>query len=136
MCDISKASSQHVLVVEDNPVLRHHLFTLLDQEGINCILVKNEVEALKQDFNSVNAVVADIDLSEAGGDLKGGILLVKGLAEREIHLPIILVSCTPPEKINGSYESLEESQVCEILDRNSPSFREDLIKCLHKVLED
>jgi len=135
MCDMSESPVQRVLVVEDNPVLRRHLFSLLDQEGIACILVKNEDEALEQDFRGVNAVVADIDLSEAGGDLQGGILMVKGLAEREIHIPIILISCTPPVNVDGSYGSIKESQVFAILDRNNPFFRKDLMRCLHEVLE-
>jgi CheY-like chemotaxis protein len=132
---MSELSMQRVLVVEDNPDLRRHLFLLLDQEGISCILVKNEDNALQQDLHGVNAIVADIDLSEAGGDLQGGILLAKGLAEREIHIPIILISCTPPERINGSYRLMEESHVCAILDRNNPFFRKDLIKHLNEVLE-
>lgn len=135
MCDVPESPVQQVLVVEDNPVLRRHLFSLLDEEGIRCILVKNEDEALQQDFSGVNAVVADIDLSEAGGDLHGGILLVRGLVERGIHKPIILVSCTPPENINGSHGLIEELHVRAILDRNGPFFRRDLMKLLRKVLE-
>jgi CheY-like chemotaxis protein len=136
MCDVSESSTQGVLVVEDNPDLRRHLSTLLGQQGIHCILVKNEDEAFQQDLHVLSAIVADIDLSEAGGDPQGGILLAKGLAEKQIHIPIILVSCTPPEKINGSDRPMEGSQVYAILDRNSDSFREDLVKHLHEVLED
>ena len=135
MCDTPESHMRHILIVEDNPVLRRHLLSLLDQEGIGCILAKNEDEALEQDFSCVNAVVADVDLSEAGGDLRGGILLVEGLAERKIHVPVILISCTPPENINGSCGLIEGSQVRSILDRNDPFFRRDLISLLRKVLK-
>ena len=124
-----------VLIVEDNPDLRRQLRDLLQGRGITCVTAKNEDEAIEKASCELDAIVADIDLSEAGGDACGGILLAEHLAEQAIRIPIILISYNSqlflPVKGSPEYqEKVSSLGVRAVLDRNSEAFREELVNSL------
>lgn len=125
-----------VLIVEDNPELSRQLGHLLERHGMACITAENESDAI-QKASQVDAIVADIDLSEAGGDERGGIRLAERLAQQGSRLPIILISYTPwvflPPKESPEYRDLTDRLgVGAVLDRNQETFREELIDCLRR----
>ena len=59
---------------------------------MTCVTAENEGEAMEKASGEFGAIVADIDLSEAGGDACGGILLAERLAAKGMRIPIILIS--------------------------------------------
>ena len=84
---------------------------------------------------ALRTIIADIDLSDAGGNRCGGILLAEQLAEKNRRIPIILISHTPsyyfPSKDSPEFRKMrEELCIHSILDRLEASFHEDLIKAL------
>jgi hypothetical protein len=87
--------------------------------------------------SSLRAIIADINLSEAGGNRLGGIDLAKQLAESKWRIPIILISHDPwgylPKNSPELGKIREEYCIHSILDRNDPSFYEELIKSLRKA---
>lgn len=124
-----------VLIVEDNPDLRRHLCHFLEQSGVVCFAVKNEDEAMDRASCEFGAIVADIDLSEAGGGARGGIILAERLAATGMQIPIILISYNAqlflPLKGSPEYnEKVNSLGVRAVLDRNSDTFREELVKSL------
>lgn len=127
-----------ILIVEDNQILRRQLNTLLTNEGLSCILAKNENEAMENFSKDIQAVVADIELSEAGGGAEGGIELAKRLAVEEWDTPVFLISQTPNKHVSpGSERYSEITQNChiiEIMDRTKEDFRKNLVKKLKKIL--
>jgi len=135
--DDSGLQALYVLVVEDNPDLRKHLIILLEQHGINCVLAKNEYEAARILSPQPDMIIADIDLSEAGGDVRGGIVLAENLQQMGLRIPIILVSYDPwfslPQSGSSEFRDLKDKLcVFSVLDRNQDSFKEDLIACVRK----
>ena len=127
-----------VLVVEDNVVLRRHLSQILAENGFSSDLVRNENDAVKRVSTTLRAIIADINLSEAGGDLRGGIFLAKQLAEMKRRIPIILISHDPwyylPPKGSHELSKMQEDYcIHSILDRNDPSFYDALVKSLRKA---
>lgn len=128
-----------VLVVEDKPVLRRQLSRLLAEHGFSSDLVRNENEAVKQVSTALRAIIADIDLGDAGGDRSGGILLAERLAEMKWRIPIILISYDPlyyfPSKDSPKLRKLQKDCcVHSILDRNDSSFLDELVKSLRKAI--
>ncbi len=124
-----------VLIVEDNPNLRRHLRHLLEQNGVVCSAAENEDEAMERVSDEFGAIVADIDLSEAGGDARGGIILAERLAAKEMQIPIILISYNAqlslPVKGSPEYnDRVSGLGVRTLLDRNSDTFREELVNSL------
>jgi len=98
----------------------------------------NENEAMKALGERISAVIADIDLSEAGGSEDGGIRLAEQLAERGIRMPIILFSYAPgdhlPPWTARNTERHSQLGIHAFLDRNSDTFLDDLVEQL-KALE-
>lgn len=130
--------TQRVLVVEDNPILRRHLSQVLAEKGFSSDVVQNENEAVKRVSTTLRAIIADINLSEAGGNLRGGILLAEQLAQMKWRIPIILISHDPwyylPPKDSSNLRDMQEDYcIHSILDRNDPSFYNELVKSLRKA---
>ena len=127
-----------ILVVEDNPVLRRHLSKVLAAKGFSSDLVRNENEAVKRVSTTLRVIIADINLSEAGGHVCGGIRLAERLAEMKWRIPIILISADPwyylPCKDSTELRKMQEDYcVHSILDRNDPLCYDELVKSLRKV---
>ncbi|MEI7867220.1 MAG: TIR domain-containing protein [Candidatus Methylumidiphilus sp.] len=127
----------NILVVEDNPIFRKHLSKVLTENKFICELVKNENEAVDRLSSTLLTIVADINLSESGGSLTGGILLAEKLEDRKI--PIILISHDPwyylPDKNSQMFKKMQEKlNIALVLDRNSDKFYEELIKTLKKTI--
>jgi len=130
--------TQRVLVVEDDPVLRRHLAQVLADNGFSSDLVRNENEAVKRVSTTLRAIITDINLSEAGGDIRGGIFLAEQLAHMELRIPTILISYDPwyylpPENSPKFLKMKEDYCLHAILDRNDPSFNDELVKSLRKA---
>ena len=127
-----------MLVVEDNPNLRINLSKKLTDSGFICELVQNENEAMDKLSSTLRAIVADINLSEAGGSIAGGILLAEKLEGRKI--PIILISHDPwyylPDKDSQQFKKMQEDQsIVSVIDRNKgEEFYEELIRTLKKTI--
>jgi len=126
-----------ILIVEDTPNLRINLSKKLTDSGFICELVQNENEAMDKLSSTLRIIVADINLSEAGGSLTGGIRLAEKLEGRKI--PIILISHDPwyylPEKDSQEFKNLQEDlNIVSVLDRNSDTFYDELIKTLKKTI--
>ena len=140
---LPESKSPWVLVVEDNPDLRRHLSYVLQDGGIACVLVPNENAALDKLLqpgatDEIVAIVADINLSEAGGDVRGGILLAERLTQKQVQILIVLISYDPwiylPAKDSLEFRDLANRvRVHSVLDRNSDSFNQELIQCLRRV---
>lgn len=129
-----------VLIVEDNPILQRQLKAFLTQKGLTWIFTNNENEAMEKLTHEVQVVVADIDLSEAGGEPDGGIKLSKRLSEEGWKIPVILISQTPlahfPAPNNPDYITITHRyNIHSIMDRNDISFREDLTKKILEILD-
>jgi CheY-like chemotaxis protein len=127
----------NILVVEDNLNLRINLSKKLTDSGFTCELVRNENEAVDRLSSTLRAIVADINLHEAGGSITGGILLAAKLEGRKI--PIILISHDPwyylPDKDSQMFKKMQEKlNIALVLDRNSDKFYEELIKTLKKTI--
>ncbi|MEI7867222.1 MAG: GAF domain-containing protein [Candidatus Methylumidiphilus sp.] len=127
-----------ILVVEDNPILRKHLSKVLTENKFTYELVKNENEAVDRLSSTLRTIVADINLSEAGGSLTGGILLATKLEARKI--PIILISADPwyylPDKNSQQFEKMQLMlSIYSVIDRNSPTFYKDLVNALNKIIK-
>ncbi len=125
-------------MVEDNPVLRRQLSQVLAENGFSSDLVRNENEAVKRVSTTLRAIIADINLSEAGGDMRGGIFLAEQLAKMKWRIPIILISHDPwyylPPKDSPELRKMQEDYcIHSILDRNEPSFYDELVKSLRKA---
>lgn len=130
-----------VLLVEDNPVLRRHLSKLLNEHGFICELANNEQEAQERVSGKIGTIVADINLSEARGSLKGGLLLAERLAALDRKIPIILISYDPwyflPPKSSPAFRELQERlSIVAVIDRNSKEFREELVRTLRDTIRD
>lgn len=132
-----------VLVVEDTPDSRRHLSIVLQDGGIAFTLAANENEALDillrlGSAGEIEVIVADIDLSEDGGDIRGGILLAERLAQKQVRIPIVLISIDPwiylPAKGSRAFQELVD-RLCvhSVLDRNSNCFNKELIRCLRGI---
>jgi signal transduction histidine kinase len=126
-----------ILIVEDTPNLRINLSKKLTDSGFICELVQNENEAMDKLSSTLRIIVADINLSEAGGSLTGGIRLAEKLEGRKI--PIILISHDPwyylPDKDSQEFKNLQEDlNIVSVLDRNSDTFYDELIKTLKKTI--
>ena len=70
--------------------------------------------------------------------MRGGIFLAGQLAEKKRRIPIILISHDPwyylPPKDSPEFRKMQEDYcIHSILDRNDPSFYEELVKSLRKV---
>lgn len=126
-----------VLLVEDNPILRGILVQILSLDGFSCLEAANENEALAHFPAQVSAVIADINLSETGGDQRGGIILAETLA-REQPVPVILISQTPWHYFPaGGHEAWSaENNVHAVLDRTDESFAERLTAELGAIIRD
>ncbi len=127
----------NILIVEDSPILRKHLFKVLTNSGFICELVRNENEAMENLSSTLRTIVSDINLSEAGGSRDGGIRLAEKLEGRKI--PIILISHDPwyylPVKDSQKFKKMQEDlNIVLILDRNSDTFYEELIPTLKKTI--
>ena len=127
-----------ILVVEDNPVQRKHLSKVLTDSGFTCELVQNENEAMDKLSSTLRAIVADINLSEAGGTRDGGIRLAEKLKDRQI--PIILISEDPwyylPDKDSQKFKKMqEELSIVSVINRNTSSskFYEELVRTLENT---
>ncbi|MFH1464412.1 MAG: hybrid sensor histidine kinase/response regulator [Pseudomonadota bacterium] len=128
-----------VMVVEDNEVHRQNLAILLRRNGVGCVQVRNETEAMERLSPHTDAIVADLDLSEAGGDKDGGIQLARLLSGSNIRLPYILLSCHPWEALPkrgtpAHSEKLAELNISAVVDRTSETYRGDLIGLLRTLL--
>lgn len=124
-----------VLVVEDNPVLRINLCKVLTENGFVCESANNENEAVSRLPNTLRTIVADIDLSEAGGRRNGGILLAEELARLERKIPIVLISADPwaylPTKDSPRFREMQDTlRVVSVIDRNSETFYKELVETL------
>lgn len=130
--------ANEVLIVEDNPILQRQLKKFLSEKGLKCISAGNENEARDMLNEGIFAVVADIDLSETGGEPDGGIRLARFMSEKGWKIPIILLSHTPWANFpilnsNPDYNAIiKEYNIHSIMDRNDRCFREEL---LNKLLE-
>ncbi len=127
----------NILVVEDTPILRKHLSKVLMDGGFTCEIVRNENEAMDRLSSTLRAIVADINLSEAGGSRDGGIRLAENLRDRKI--PIILISYDPwyylPKGDSPQFKKMQEDlSIVGVLDRNSPTFYEKLIETLENTI--
>lgn len=130
-----------VLVVEDNPDLRRQLQIILEESALACIVARNEIEGYEKLNDDIFAVVADIDLSETGGQDRGGIILAEQLAILGTGPPVILISQTPwaflPSVDESDYEKWRRAiNVVAMLDRNDVHFWAKLIDCLRSVNRD
>ena len=128
-----------ILIVEDNAVFHRQLTEVLSQNNYNCIIAVNEKKALSRISKNICLVIADIDLSETGGDSAGGINLAKDVAEKKMNLPFILISQTPwaflPKVNSPEYNKfIEKNNICAVLDRNDKKFRDNLIQEIKKIL--
>ena len=124
----------HVLVVEDDETLKGYLFSTLEEAGFSCDWARNENEALQRLTSDSRAVVADIDLSEGGGDARGGIVLAKRLAMLNQKIPIVLISQTPSVYSSELREMQENRCLHSVIDRNTSSFYDKLVEELRKAL--
>lgn len=128
-----------VLVVEDNPTRRRHLAKVLKEHGFTCELVENENQAVSRLSATLRAIVADINLSEAGGDRAGGILLAEKLEQLHRKIPIILISADPwfylpPIDSRKFSEMQDRLGIVSVLDRNSSTFYDELVTSLEKAM--
>ncbi|KFB74005.1 MAG: Sensor protein TorS [Candidatus Accumulibacter phosphatis] len=128
-----------VLVVEDNPTRRRHLAKVLKEHGFTCELVPNENQAVNRLSATLRAIVADINLSEAGGDRTGGILLAEKLEQLHWKIPIILISADPwfylpPIDSRKFSEMQDRLGIVSVLDRNSSTFYDELVTSLEKAM--
>jgi signal transduction histidine kinase len=127
-----------ILVVEDNPILRKHLSKVFMDSGFICEIVRNENEAIHKLSSTIKAIVAEINLHEAGGRITGGILLAEKLEGRKI--PIILISHDPwyylPDKDSQKFKKMQEDQsIISVLDRyEGENFYAELISTLKKII--
>lgn len=129
-------TNPEILIVEDNPIFRKHLFKVLTDSGFSCELAQNESEAKARMTSTLRIIVADIDLSEAGGSLKGGIDLAENLKDKKI--PIILISANPwyylPGKDSPKYKAMQdECSIVSVLDRNISDFFGELVTTIKEV---
>ena len=126
-----------ILIVEDTPNLRINLSKKLTDSGFICELVQNEYQAMDKLSSTLRTIVADINLSEAGGSLTGGILLATKLEGRKI--PIILISADPwyylPDKDSQQFKDMQlKLSIDSVIDRNNSTFYKELIKALKKII--
>jgi hypothetical protein len=126
-----------VLLVEDNPDLRNLLHCMLTPEGFVCEDAENEHEAVAKVSASTLAVVADINLSETGGDQRGGINLAETLAQDHL-IPVILISQTPWHYFSGLGTDsrrvwMRTHNVRAVLDRGDEDFAAQLCGELNDV---
>jgi len=133
--DTQERPAPSVLVVEDNPVLRRHLFKVLTENGFSCESASNENEAVSRVSDTLRIIIADINLSEAGGRLNGGILLAEDLARMDRKIPIILISADPwyylPPKTSREFGEMQKRlSIVSVIDRNSNTFYEELVRTL------
>jgi len=127
-----------VIVVEDNVDLQRHLKLFLTKNGIECVLSSNEKEAIEKVTGDIPAIIADIDLSEAGGEYDGGINLAKMLTEKKLDIPVILISQTPQihflnDDNKETLFAIDKYNICAIYDRNKDNFGEILINKLKAI---
>ena len=133
--DPGERPAPSVLVVEDNPVARRHLFKILTENGFSCESASNENEAVSRVSKTLRTIIADINLSEAGGRLNGGILLAEDLAGMGRRIPIILISADPwyylPPKNSLEFGEMQKRlSIVSVIDRNSNTFYEELVRTL------
>jgi len=133
--DTGERPAPSVLVVEDNPVARRHLFKILTENGFSCESASNENEAESRVSKTLRTIIADINLSEAGGRLNGGILLAEDLAGMGRRIPIILISNDPwyylPPKNSLEFGEMQKRlSIVSVIDRNSNTFYEELVRTL------
>jgi DNA-binding NtrC family response regulator len=134
-------AKRKVLIVEDNPRLRLHLALLLSEHGFECVESSNEADAriVLGLHLAIGAIIADIDLSETGGDSNGGILLAESLVETSPKIPIVLISQTPQFSPGSAVETADERRhrlgIHAVLDRTDERFREELVAKLNEIFE-
>jgi hypothetical protein len=103
--------------------------------GLECVAAQNEDDAVTKAHGEFRAIVADIELSEAGGDERGGLLLAERLAKEGSRVPVIVISYNVrrwlPAKDSPEYgDTVKRLGVHAVLDRNSERFRQELVDCL------
>ena len=131
-------SSPVVLLVEDNPDLRNLLHRILALEGFVCDCAENQIEAVLKVCANTVAVVADINLSETGGDQRGGINLAERLSQ-DRSIPVILISQTPwhyfPRGEQVSRKAwMRAHNVRAVLDRGDEEFANQLCGYLGEIM--
>jgi hypothetical protein len=132
-------SNPWILIVEDNSILQRQLKELLAQNGLDCMFADNEYKAMKEITKDIRVIVADIELTEKGGEVDGGIKLAKKLSREGWNLPVILISQTPwhylPKTNSPEFSQVSEKyNIYDILDRNEIGFSEELINKLKGFL--
>lgn len=133
-------SAPNVLVVEDNPVIRRQLVKLLTDNGFTCDVAQNEHEAFERLSATLRVIVADVNLSEAGGTRTGGFALAEKLRDMGRRTPIVLISfdprgylSLPPEDSPGFKQFLDDHGIFAIMDRNRQTHHSELLKTLKEA---
>jgi CheY-like chemotaxis protein len=129
-----------VMVVEDTDYLRAMLCDRLRRQGLDVREARNEYEAIgKASVERIGAIIADINLSEGGGQERGGLALAEQLKRLGLKIPIVLISQNPfstfPSPLSPEYDStMAQLNVSAVLDRLPNTFDEDLDRVLARVL--
>lgn len=134
-----------VLLVDDNPEVREILRRLLEDHGFDTAEAENEEEAWRffDDGASgiIQAVVADVDLSESGGGEQGGWVLAARLAKAGFELPISLSSFNArllagpnSPSASGDVARIRAASIVFTIDRNVHNFEEQLLSRLRSTL--
>jgi EAL domain-containing protein (putative c-di-GMP-specific phosphodiesterase class I) len=103
----------HVLVVDDDPVIRALCETTLRREGWQVTSAHNGSEAIAIPTDDIDCVVSDVNMPELDGF---GVL--RALRSREDDLPVLLMTADP--SLEGAVGALEGGAVCYLTKPFSP----------------
>ncbi|MDD3814247.1 MAG: response regulator [Desulfocapsaceae bacterium] len=94
----------HVLVVDDDPFSREMTVAVLEDQGYNCQLAENGMEAMEilAGKSSCDLVISDMNMP-----LISGIDLFRELRSQGVTLPFILLTGDDPEGLQAQEPKLD-----------------------------
>jgi len=110
---VSKQHLGHVLVVDDDPVIRKLCEVALRREGWRVTLATTGAEAVALPTDDVDCVVSDVQMPELDGF---GVL--RQLRARDEDVPVLLMTGDP--SLEGAVNALEGGAVCYLVKPFSP----------------